>query len=66
MFDYLSDTHLEEWTYSLRSFTDRERGLWLGYDRLGSDTEIYCRTIADPGGRTVDYHCAWDQGDTCG
>jgi hypothetical protein len=49
LYEYLSDTRsLEEWTYSLRGFmpTD-EPGLWLAYDRLGSETEIYT---------------AWDQG----
>jgi hypothetical protein len=56
LFEYLSDTRsLEEWTYSLR-------GLWLAYDRLGSETEIYTRTVANREARTVDYHCAWDQG----
>jgi hypothetical protein len=29
---------------------------------LGSETEIYVRTEASEQGRTVDYHCAWDQG----
>ena len=37
-------------------------GLWLAYDRLGSETEIYTRTVANREARTVDYHCAWDQG----
>ncbi len=64
LYAYLSDTRsLEEWTYSLRGFTPtEERGLWLAYDRLGSETEIYTRTVANPDARTVDYHCAWDQG----
>jgi hypothetical protein len=64
LYEYLSDSRsLEEWTYSLRGFvpTD-EPELWLAYDRLGSETEIYTRTVADPVSRTVDYHCAWDQG----
>jgi hypothetical protein len=26
------------------------------------DTEIYTRTVANAQARTVDYHCAWDQG----
>ena len=40
LFDYLADTRcLEEWTYSLRGFTPTEEpGLWLAYDRLGSET----------------------------
>src|ERR1700682_4393816 len=63
-FDYLSDTRsLEEWTYSLRGFTPTEEpGLWLAYDRLGSETEIFTRTVASRDAMTVDYHCAWDQG----
>ena len=64
LYEYLADTRsLEEWTYSLRGFTPTdEPGLWLAYDRLGSETEIYTRTVAQPEARTVDYHCAWDQG----
>jgi hypothetical protein len=64
LYDYLADTRsLEEWTYSLRGFTTTEEpGLWLAYDRLGSETQIYTRTVANPIARTVDYHCAWDQG----
>ncbi len=48
LFEWLSDTRsLEEWTYSLRGFTPTEEpGLWLAYDRLGSETEIYTRTVA--------------------
>ena len=64
LFEYLADTRsLEEWTYSLRGFTPTEEpGLWLAYDRLGLGTEIYTRTVANAEARTVDYHCAWDQG----
>ena len=64
LYGYLADTRsLEEWTYSLRGFTPTdEAGLWLAYDRLGSETEIYTRTVSQPEARTVDYHCAWDQG----
>lgn len=65
VYDYLSDTRsLCEWTYSLRGFepTD-EPGLWKAYDRIGSNTRIYARTEANPQARTVDYHCAWDQGE---
>jgi hypothetical protein len=29
---------------------------------LGSETEIYTRAVSDAHARTVDYHCAWDQG----
>ena len=50
LYEYLADTRsLEEWTYSLRGFTPTdEPGLWLAYDRLGSETEIYTRTVANP------------------
>jgi hypothetical protein len=63
VFEYLSDTRsLEEWTYSLRGFVETEEpGLWLAYDRLGDETEIFTRTVAHQDGMTVDYHCAWDQ-----
>ncbi|BBY88321.1 SRPBCC family protein [Mycolicibacterium tokaiense] len=65
LFAYLSDTRsLEEWTYSLRGFTPVDSsGLWLAYDRLGEETAIYTRTVANADARTVDYHCAWDQGE---
>jgi hypothetical protein len=69
LFDYLSDTRcLQEWTYSLRGFTPTdEPGLWLAHDRLGAGpggpgSAIYTRTVAHRDARTVDYHCAWDQG----
>lgn len=64
LFDYLADTRcLEEWTYSLRDFEETdEPGLWQARDKLGSETMIYTRTVANPAARTVDYHCAWDQG----
>src|SRR6476469_8402728 len=39
-----------------------EPGLWLAYDRLLPDTKIYTRTVSNAEARTVDYHCAWDQG----
>ena len=65
LFEYLSDTRsLEEWTYSLRGFRPTGKpGLWQAYDRLGSETEIYLRTVAHESAGTVDYHCAWDQGE---
>ena len=66
LFDYMSDTRsLEEWTYSLRGFEPTEEpGLWEAYDKLGGPTgsPIYTRTVANREARTVDYHCAWDQG----
>jgi hypothetical protein len=64
LYEYLSDARsLEEWTYSTRRFTPTdEPGLWVGYDSLAEDTKIYVRTVANEAARTVDYHCAWDQG----
>jgi hypothetical protein len=70
LFDYLADTRsLEEWTYSLRGFVPTEEpGLWMAYDKLGAGNEkqtgspIFTRTVANREARTVDYHCAWDQG----
>ncbi|MBO0865642.1 MAG: SRPBCC family protein, partial [Mycobacterium sp.] len=64
LFGYLADTRsLEEWTYTLRGFTPTdEPGLWLAYDRLLPETKIYTRTVVNAEARTVDYHCAWDQG----
>lgn len=64
-FGYLSrGHHLEEWSYSVRDFTPAgPPGLWVGCDRLGGNTRIFCRVRNHPGAMTVDYHCAWDQGD---
>jgi hypothetical protein len=70
LFDYLADTRsLEEWTYSLRGFAPTEEpGLWIAHDKLGAPNEkatgspIFTRTVANREARTVDYHCAWDQG----
>lgn len=65
VYEYLSDTRsLEEWTYSLRGLepTD-EPGLWMTFDRLGDQTKCFVRTVSSPDAMTVDYHCAWDQGE---
>ena len=66
LFEYMADTRcLEEWTYSLRGFAPTEEpGLWVAYDKLGGPTgsPIFTRTVANKEARTVDYHCAWDQG----
>lgn len=64
LYAWLADTRsLEEWTYSLRGFTETdEPGLWVAADRLGDATDIFVRTVANPEAMTVDYHCAWDQG----
>lgn len=65
VYEYLAHTRsLEEWTYSLRGFTETGTdGLWQAWDRLGENTELYARTVAHPDSMTVDYHCAWDQGE---
>lgn len=65
VYEYLSDTRsLAEWTYSLRDFTETdESGLWECRDRLGEETKCFCRTDSHPEAMTIDYHCAWDQGE---
>jgi hypothetical protein len=65
VYEYLrKGHHLEEWTYSVRDFEPTGTpGLWVGRDRLAEDTRIFCRVVANPDAMTVDYHCAWDQGD---
>ncbi|MBL1078201.1 SRPBCC family protein [Nocardia sp. 2] len=65
VYDYLSDTRsLAEWTYSMRGFERTDTpDLWVSDDRIGTETRIYTRTEANPQARTVDYHCAWDQGE---
>ena len=65
VFDYLADCkNLEEWTYSTR---DMEKtgtdGLYAGNDAIGGTTKLYCKTVTNKEAMTVDYHCAWDQGD---
>ncbi len=64
-YDYLRQGHhLEEWTCTLREFAPTQTpGLWVGRDMLEADTRIYCRVAANAEAMTVDYHCAWDQGD---
>lgn len=63
-FKYLSNTYnLAEWTYSMRNFGEMdETGLVMSLDRIGGETEIYTRTKVNADAMTVDYHCAWDQG----
>lgn len=66
VFAYLRDVRsLGEWTYSLRDFTRTDQaGLWRAHDRLGSeDTDLYARVVTHGEAGTVDFHCAWDQGD---
>ena len=65
VFDYMAPVEsLEEWTYSLREMGPTEQpGVVVGRDTIGPDTRIWCRSVANPEALTVDYHCAWDQGD---
>jgi len=62
---YLADSrNLAEWTYSLRDFEPASSdGLMVSYDRIGGSTRIFTRTEVNLAAGTVDYHCAWDQGD---
>jgi hypothetical protein len=65
VFRYLADVNtLAEWTYSLRDFgAPDERGVVASRDRIGGETMIYTRVVANREAMTVDYHCSWDQGD---
>jgi hypothetical protein len=65
VFDYMAPVEsLGEWTYSLRGFRDTDQpGVMVARDTIGEETDIYCRSVADRSALTVDYHCAWDQGD---
>jgi hypothetical protein len=63
VFAYMANPYsLVEWTYSVRKIRPTESpGLLVGVD--SGDTPIYCRTVSHADALTVDYHCAWDQGD---
>ncbi|HEX5101247.1 MAG TPA: SRPBCC family protein [Polyangiaceae bacterium] len=63
VFDYMADPlSLLEWTYSVRELRPaNEPGVLVGVD--AGRTPIYVRTVACREALTVDYHCAWDQGD---
>jgi hypothetical protein len=63
LFAYMADPYsLMEWTYSVRKLRPTDTpGLLVGVD--SADTPIYCRTVANEEAGTVDYQCAWDQGD---
>lgn len=63
VFAYMANPlSLLEWTYSVRDLRATDRpGLLAGVDSV--DTPIYVRTISNEQALTVDYHCAWDQGD---
>jgi len=63
VFAYMANPFcLIEWTYSVRELVATSRpDLYVGVD--SGKTPIYCKTVSHPGALTVDYHCAWDQGD---
>lgn len=65
VFSYLADVYnLAEWTYSMRDFGEPDaNGVVASRDRIGGETMIYTRTVANRDAMTVDYHCAWDQGE---
>jgi len=57
---------LDEWTDGLRNLRPSElRGLWW-VKKIGKGTSIYCRAVTNAEAMTVDYHCAWDQGEKLG
>jgi hypothetical protein len=67
-FEYLADVYtLAEWTYSLRDFQPVDGGasedLVVATDKIGGQTKIYTKTVANRQAMTVDFHCAWDQGE---
>ena len=65
VFRYLADVRtLAEWTYSLRDFGPPDaHGVVCSRDKIVPDTLIYTRVVANREAMTVDYHCAWDQGE---
>jgi hypothetical protein len=62
VFAYMADPYaLVEWTYSVRDLRPSDRpGVLVGVDAV--NTPIHVRTVSHAAARTVDYHCAWDQG----
>ena len=63
VFAYMANpASLVEWTYSVRALrATATPGLLVGVD--AARTPIYCRTTSSREAMTVDYACAWDQGD---
>jgi hypothetical protein len=63
VFAYMANPYsLMEWTYSVRELRPAGRpDLLVGVD--SGRTPIYCKTLAHEDALTVDYHCAWDQGE---
>lgn len=65
VFAYLCEVKsLEEYTVSTRDFEPTDTpGVYLGRDIIVPDTKIYMRLVPNREAMTLDYHCAWDQGD---
>jgi hypothetical protein len=64
VFRYMSNVHsLSEWTYSTREYKKVDEELYRGKDLLDKNTHIYCSVKSNREAMTVDYHCAWDQGE---
>jgi hypothetical protein len=65
VFAYMSDLHsLEEWSYGIRNLVPSHiDGVFVGRDMIDSKTDIFCKVECNASALTVDYHCAWDQGD---
>jgi hypothetical protein len=65
VYRYMANVHsLSEWTYSVRDFRETgTRNLYQGIDFVDERTRIFCKVVANADALTVDYHCAWDQGD---
>ncbi|MEO8181478.1 MAG: SRPBCC family protein [Deltaproteobacteria bacterium] len=63
VFAYMANPYsLLEWTYSVRALRPTAKpDLLVGVD--AQDTPLYCRVESHPEALTVDYQCAWDQGD---
>lgn len=62
LFEYMKNPlSLLEWTYSVRKLESTDvPGVLAGVD--SGDTPIFVKTVANADALTVDYHCAWDQG----
>ena len=67
VFYYMSKVeNLAEWTYSTRDYkkVSEDSDLYVGIDAVGGgNTKIYAKAVCNRDALTVDYHCAWDQGD---
>jgi hypothetical protein len=64
VFRYLADVStLAEWTYSLRDEQPAQGDSVVFTDKIGGKTKCFTRVISNRDAMTVDYHCAWDQGD---